>query len=245
MKDVEIPPHRVQDPWELNVPGLGLGRDPVRTPMLWSDAPHAGFSAVEPWLPLSNDWREIHVDRQSALPNSLLSLYRALLALRRQEEALWRGDYVPISATDTLLVYERRVESGRLLVILNLSKSWRRVDHAAWHNHSDYRPRWDQPASRWCVGDLAQRRVDHPLELARRIWSSSFSIASAAAPQRASPTNLNLRIAETLRCKNQPDEDEMDNATKASGKSEDQAERLKQKAGGSCRGRAGKVRRSL
>jgi alpha-glucosidase len=121
MKDVAILPHRVRDPWELNVPGLGLGRDPVRTPMLWSDAPHAGFSTVEPWLPLSDDWREIHVDRQLALPNSLLALYRALLALRRQEEALWRGDYVPIAATDTLLVYERRVESQRLLVVLNLS----------------------------------------------------------------------------------------------------------------------------
>jgi alpha-glucosidase len=121
MKDVAILPHRVRDPWELNVPGLGLGRDPVRTPMLWSDAPHAGFSTVEPWLPLSDDWREIHVDRQLALPNSLLALYRALLALRRQEEALWRGDYVPIAATDTLLVYERRVESQRLLVVLNFS----------------------------------------------------------------------------------------------------------------------------
>jgi alpha-glucosidase len=91
--------------------------------MLWSDAPHAGFSTVEPWLPLSDDWREIHVELQSALSNSPLVLYRALLALRRQEEALWRGDYVPIAATDTLLVYERRAESKRLLVVLNLSGS--------------------------------------------------------------------------------------------------------------------------
>jgi alpha-glucosidase len=33
LTDVPIPPERVQDPWEKNVPGLGLGRDPVRTPM--------------------------------------------------------------------------------------------------------------------------------------------------------------------------------------------------------------------
>ena len=168
MKDVEIPPHRVQDPWELNVPGLGLGRDPVRTPMLWSDAPHAGFSTVEPWLPLSNDWREIHVDRQSALPNSLLALYRALLALRRQEEALWRGDYVPIAATDTLLVYERRVKSERLLVVLNLSGRSAAVTTPPGTIIANYRPHWDQPAGRWRVGDLAQRRVDHPLALSTR-----------------------------------------------------------------------------
>jgi len=46
MRDVPIPPDRVQDPFEKNVPGLGLGRDPERTPMQWSAAPHAGFSAV-------------------------------------------------------------------------------------------------------------------------------------------------------------------------------------------------------
>ncbi len=35
MHDVPIPPEAAQDPWELNVPGLGLGRDPERTPMQW------------------------------------------------------------------------------------------------------------------------------------------------------------------------------------------------------------------
>jgi glycosidase len=33
MQDVEVPPDMVQDPFEKNVPGLGLGRDPERTPM--------------------------------------------------------------------------------------------------------------------------------------------------------------------------------------------------------------------
>lgn len=120
-EDVAIPPHRVRDPWELNVPGLGLGRDPVRTPMLWSDAPYAGFSTVEPWLPLGDSWREIHVERQSKRPDSVLALYRALLELRRREPALWRGGYVPVAATETLLAFERRAEAERLLVILDLS----------------------------------------------------------------------------------------------------------------------------
>lgn len=52
MRDVSIPPHRVRDPFEKNVPGLGLGRDPVRTPMQWTDGEFAGFSTAEPWLPL-------------------------------------------------------------------------------------------------------------------------------------------------------------------------------------------------
>ena len=36
MTDVPIPPELVQDPFELNVPGFGFGRDPVRTPMPWT-----------------------------------------------------------------------------------------------------------------------------------------------------------------------------------------------------------------
>jgi alpha-glucosidase len=89
--------------------------------MLWSDAPYAGFSTVEPWLPLGESWSEIHVERQSQRPDSVFALYRALLDLRRREPALWRGHYVPVAATETLLAYERRADSARLLVILELS----------------------------------------------------------------------------------------------------------------------------
>ena len=39
-----IPPERVQDPFEKNVPGLGLGRDGCRTPMQWDASRYAGFS---------------------------------------------------------------------------------------------------------------------------------------------------------------------------------------------------------
>src|SRR5690606_8164264 len=42
-----MPPQQINDPRELNVPGKGLGRDPYRSPLQWSDEPHAGFSPVE------------------------------------------------------------------------------------------------------------------------------------------------------------------------------------------------------
>jgi alpha-glucosidase len=47
MSDVTIPEEQVQDPWAQNVPGLGLGRDPVRTPMLWDEGANAGFSLAQ------------------------------------------------------------------------------------------------------------------------------------------------------------------------------------------------------
>ncbi|MDB5452365.1 MAG: alpha-amylase [Caulobacteraceae bacterium] len=120
MTDVEIPPDRVRDPWEMNLPGLGLGRDPVRTPMLWNGGPNAGFSGAKPWLPLSPDWRDLHAVRQAAEAGSLLNLYQELIALRRREPALTHGAYGPIASDGTLLAYERRAKGERLLIILEL-----------------------------------------------------------------------------------------------------------------------------
>ena len=57
MQDVAIPPDQVHDPFELNVPGFGLGRDPVRTPMPWTSGRHGGFTEGHPWLPLDADAR--------------------------------------------------------------------------------------------------------------------------------------------------------------------------------------------
>lgn len=121
MADVAIPVDRVRDPLELNVPGLGLGRDPARTPMLWSDAPFAGFSTAEPWLPLSPDHATLNVERQSRQEGSLLNFYRRLLALRRTEAALLDGDYIEVAAAAQVLAYERRALGQRLLIMLNLT----------------------------------------------------------------------------------------------------------------------------
>jgi alpha-glucosidase len=123
LADVPIPPDRVRDPWELNVPGLGLGRDPVRAPMPWSAADHAGFSTGEPWLPLSPDWREINAARQGDDPASVLSFYRRLLALRRRSPALTHGSYRTVAATEGVLAYERADAGERLLVVLNLTSA--------------------------------------------------------------------------------------------------------------------------
>jgi len=57
MHQVAIAPDQVRDPFEKNVPGIGVGRDGCRTPMQWNATPYAGFSTATPWLPLSDDLR--------------------------------------------------------------------------------------------------------------------------------------------------------------------------------------------
>jgi alpha-glucosidase len=121
MADVPIPTQAVRDPWEKNVPGLGLGRDPERTPMQWDGSENAGFTHGDPWLPLSADRASVNVETQRADPRSMFSLYRQLIALRRREPALSIGVHVKAEAVGEVLTF-RRFHQGRwVTVALNFS----------------------------------------------------------------------------------------------------------------------------
>jgi alpha-glucosidase len=128
MRQAEIAPHQVRDPFELNVPGRGLGRDGCRTPMQWDGSTFGGFSDVEPWLPLGADHRSNHVENQRREQGSLHDLYRRLIALRRRETALTTGAYRPIAARGDVLVYGR---GDRILVVLNLGDQPMHMDLGA------------------------------------------------------------------------------------------------------------------
>ncbi len=128
MTNVEIPPERVQDPWELLAPGIGVGRDPMRTPMQWRDEPHAGFSPVEPWLPVAADYATVNVAHQQADPQSVLTLARRLLTLRRQEPVLLRGDYKSLPAPSAVFAYQRQAGDQTAVVLLNFSDEVQTTD---------------------------------------------------------------------------------------------------------------------
>ncbi|KAB1073062.1 alpha-amylase family glycosyl hydrolase [Methylobacterium planeticum] len=119
---VVIPPERVQDPWERNEPGHG--RDPERTPMQWEPGPFAGFSTVESWLPLSADAAARNVDALCDVPDSILTLYRRLLGLRREHAALAIGGYRTVpTGPEAIFAYERTHEGTRIRVILNFGNA--------------------------------------------------------------------------------------------------------------------------
>jgi glycosidase len=127
MADVPVPTEEVKDPRELREPGIGLGRDPVRTPMAWDGTPHAGFSSGKPWLPLHVDWPIRNVEAENSKPASMLGLYRALLGLRRAEPALSVGSIELVDAGRDVLAYERRDGQARLFVALNFSSEPRTI----------------------------------------------------------------------------------------------------------------------
>lgn len=123
MEDGWIPPEHVQDPWEIKSPGIGVGRDTERTPMLWDGSRHAGFCStnVLPWLPITMDHSRINVMEQQQHPRSFLSLTQALLALRKHHECLQLGDHQSLYSPQQLFCYRRGTETGELLMALNFS----------------------------------------------------------------------------------------------------------------------------
>jgi alpha-glucosidase len=123
MEQVKIPPDRVRDPWERNVPGFGLGRDGARTPMQWDAGRFSGFSMVEPWLPLTPDATVINVAVASADPGSLYNLCARLVRTRRRNAALQLGTLDAIAARGDVLLFVRAHGPSRTLVALNLGAS--------------------------------------------------------------------------------------------------------------------------
>ncbi len=125
MHDVSIPPDRVQDPAEKQQPGIGVGRDPERTPMQWDGGPGAGFTTGTPWLPLADDARAVNVAAEQGVGASTLTLYRDLIALRRRSPALSRGTFRLLRRQGTVLAYVRddRASADRMLVVVNVGDS--------------------------------------------------------------------------------------------------------------------------
>jgi alpha-glucosidase len=129
MTDTAIPANQVKDPAELNQPGIGMGRDPERTPMLWDGSPNAGFTTGQPWLPVDPSAATRNVAAQSGLeaPRSTLALYRRLLSLRREHPALHSGTIDHIQAHSGVLSYRRHSGEQHLQVLLNLTDEIQRV----------------------------------------------------------------------------------------------------------------------
>lgn len=98
-------------------------RDGARTPMQWDDGHHAGFSFgkdVDPWLPVHANYQEINVQTALEKPDSILNFYRQLLRVRKQSEALRRGQWrTLVHYPHEHMVYLRETDTETVLVAIN------------------------------------------------------------------------------------------------------------------------------
>ena len=99
------------------------GRDGCRTPMPWDkgEAPN-GFSTNEKtWLPVKPEHSALNVALQNETSGSMLSFYRALLALRRNTPALVAGNIRFFETTAPVLAYRRDLGDQTIFCAFNLS----------------------------------------------------------------------------------------------------------------------------
>jgi alpha-glucosidase len=80
----DLPDHLLQDPIFTRSNGADRGRDGCRVPLPWSGKePPFGFGTGTPWLPQPADWKNLTVESQQNDQNSMLTLYRNGLRIRR------------------------------------------------------------------------------------------------------------------------------------------------------------------
>ena len=98
-------------------------RDNSRTPFQWDDSKNAGFTTGTPWLMVSPDYKRINAASQINDPNSLLSYYKKLTALRKDpeySETVVYGKTVPyLPEVERLMAFKRVGDNQTLLVLGN------------------------------------------------------------------------------------------------------------------------------
>jgi alpha-glucosidase len=97
-----------------NPPHDRAGRDRFRHPMQWDASPAGGFTTGAPWLP-AIDAAERNVTAQERDPDSILALYRDLIALRGE---LGRGLQLVDGTAEGVVAYTRGDDH---VVALNLA----------------------------------------------------------------------------------------------------------------------------
>ena len=98
--------------------------------MQWDASPNAGFSAPDatPWLPLASDADHVNVAAQAEDPDSILTLTRRLIELRREHPVLRLGDFERFGPTpDGTFAFRRISGEDQLTVVLNLTAEERLV----------------------------------------------------------------------------------------------------------------------
>jgi len=121
MENAHIPPHLMRDPRARDDPKFS--RDPERTPMQWSAEKNAGFSSGPgTWLPVADNYKERNVEAQKNDPDSMYSLYRTLVRLRRNSPTLQYGrlQVIELGHPD-LLGYVRTEKDEHYVVLINFS----------------------------------------------------------------------------------------------------------------------------
>ena len=97
-------------------------RDNARTPMQWTNGPHAGFTSGTPWMMVNPNYTRINAAAALADPDSVFYTYQKLIALRKAHPVFVEGDFTLLCPEDEqVFAYLRRGAGQELLAAVNLS----------------------------------------------------------------------------------------------------------------------------
>jgi len=93
-----------------------------RALMQWNGLKFAGFSQAKPWIKAGEQFTTFNVADETNDPDSLLSHYRELIALREAHAALRTGDlFLPATNNPRVFACLRTTTEESLLVLVNLT----------------------------------------------------------------------------------------------------------------------------
>ena len=96
-------------------------RDNARTPMQWSEEPHAGFTTGTPWIQVNPNFKDINAEKEVKDENSVFHYYKKLIQLRKRYDIIVYGSYEPLMEEDSrVFAYTRKLEE-KLLVLCNFA----------------------------------------------------------------------------------------------------------------------------
>ncbi len=126
MRDISVPPGKIQDPIGKRYWPFYPGRDGCRSPMQWDATINAGFSSGQPWLPVHTNYARRNVQAQRSDPASLWNWYRQLIQVRRKTPALQSGMFQWLTFHPSrILAYLRRCAWRWGMNCRNTTGGWR------------------------------------------------------------------------------------------------------------------------
>ena len=122
--EADVPFELLQDPYGITFWPEFKGRDGCRTPMPWdAAAPHAGFTSGTPWLPVADQHKAAAPSVQENDPASTLNFARRIIAWRRQQPQLTRGEISFFDAPEPVLALRRDLDGhAGVLAVFNLGR---------------------------------------------------------------------------------------------------------------------------
>ena len=97
-----------------------MSRDNARTPMQWNDKTNAGFSEEKPWLEVNQNYKDINVEKDKKLDESLFKYYQKIIGLRKNYPLITYGHYQDIDFYNkNIYTYKRFDKESELIVLCN------------------------------------------------------------------------------------------------------------------------------